>query len=161
MEELCGSVVPDATQAPDDATQAPDDANQAPDDATQAPDDANQAPDDATRAPDDATQAPDDATQAPDATADMPAAYDPDDNPDQWEEHFLRALDRWQNYDPQMSPVQYRETSPGTLEGLRSRLSFFAEVPSLMTLSGRVVAEHELHRNEMLPETLLEFVNNL
>merc|ERR1712117_875130 len=100
----------------------------------------------ATQAPDDAaTQAPDDAaTQAPDdVTADMPAAYDPDDNPDQWEEHFLRALDRWQNYDPQMSPVQYRETSPGTLQGLRSRLSFFAEAPSLMTLAGRVVAEHE------------------
>merc|ERR1711879_366828 len=101
------AVAPDATQAaPDDATQA------APDDATLA-------------APDDATQAaPDDATQAaPDATADMPAAYDPDDNPDQWEEHFLRAFNRWQNYDPQMSPVQYRETSPGTLQGLRSRLS--------------------------------------
>merc|ERR1711879_611473 len=135
--------------APDDVTQAaPDDATQAaPDDVTQAaPDDATQAaPDDATQAgPDDATQAgPDDATQAaPDATADMPAAYDPDDNPDQWEEHFLRALDRWQNYDPQMSPVQYRETSPGTLQGLRSRLSFFAEVPSLMTLAGRVVAEN-------------------
>merc|ERR1711879_1025724 len=114
----------DATQAaPDDATLA------APDDATQA------APDDATQAaPDDANQtAPDDANQAApeDATADMPAAYDPDDNPDQWEEHFLRAFNRWQNYDPQMSPVQYRETSPGTLQGLRSRLSFFAEVPSL------------------------------
>merc|ERR1711879_506121 len=115
--------------APDDVTQAaPDDATQAaPDDATRAaPDDATQAaPGDATQAaPDDATQAaPDDATQAaPDATADMPAAYDPDDNPDQWEEHFLRAFNRWQNYDPQMSPVQYRETSPGTLQGLRSRL---------------------------------------
>merc|ERR1711879_1033032 len=142
------AVVPDATQAaPDDATQAaPDDATQAaPDDATlAAPDDATQAaPDDATQAaPDDANQAaPDDANQAA-----------PDDNPDQWEEHFLRAFNRWQNYDPQMSPVQYRETSPGTLQGLRSRLSFFAEVPSLMTLAGRVVAENELHRNELLPE---------
>ena len=91
--------------------------------------------------------------------AEVPAAYDPDDNPDLWEEHFLHAFDRWQNYQPQVSPMQYRETSSGTLEGLRSRLSFFAEVPSLMTLSGGVMAEYELHRNSGIPETLMEFVN--
>ena len=97
-----------------------------------------------------------DVTEVPDVPA-VPVAYDRDDNPLLWKEHMWRAFDRWQNYQPE-EPLQYRVTSPGTLEGLRSRLSFFAQVPSLMTLSGRVVAEYELHRNELLPETLMEFI---
>merc|ERR1711953_706908 len=148
-QEVPADVTPE--EAPADVTpqEAPADATpqEAPADVTP-----QEAPADVTQeAPADVTpqEAPADVT--PQEAQEVPAYY-PDDNPDQWEEHFLRAFDRWQNFlqQPQLSPVQYRETSPGTLEGLRSKLSFFAEVPSLMTLAGRVVAEHELHRNEVL-----------